>query len=216
VGSSLKVRPPMRGFDNAIRLDRPIMKIVICPRLDCVMATKPKARQGKAAPAVVEAAQQAAAYELAAATGVPADDRKVDSHELSSASPLAFHGDIADVIKTMRAGTLASVVISQLAERVGVSQERLFDELRIPHDAVKTGASKNIALSTPEQDRLYRTEKVMTRAQIVFEDANDVKTWVIGRNRALGGASPLSLLDTEAGYELVLDTLSRIAYGVIS
>nr|WP_315215725.1 MbcA/ParS/Xre antitoxin family protein [uncultured Duganella sp.] len=35
-------------------------------------------------------------------------------------------------------------------------------------------------------------------------------------NRSLGGKAPLSLLDTEAGYELVLDTLGRIEHGIVS
>jgi putative toxin-antitoxin system antitoxin component (TIGR02293 family) len=129
---------------------------------------------------------------------------------------LAFEGNVADVIGTMRGGALAADVVAQLAQRVGVSEERLFEELRILKTTIKSRSSKTVALSPAEQDRLYRAEKVMTRAQCVFEDADGAKTWVIGRNRALGGVSPLSLLDTEAGYELVLDTLGRVAYGVIS
>lgn len=48
----------------------------------------------------------------------------------------------------------------------------------------------------------------------VLEDEDAARRWINRENRSLGGESPLSLLDTEAGYELVLDTLARIEYGV--
>lgn len=181
-----------------------------------MMAAKTGDRQGKAAPAVTEAAQQVAAYDVPAASGLGAEMRQEAVNDQVSAPRLAFEGNVADVIKTMRGGALAADVIGHLAARVGVSRDRLFEVLGIPKITMKAGTSKTVALSPADQDRLYRAEKVMTRAQSVFEDTDGAKAWVTGRNRALGGVSPLSLLDTEAGYELVLDTLGRIAYGVIS
>ncbi|WP_220476902.1 antitoxin Xre/MbcA/ParS toxin-binding domain-containing protein [Massilia cavernae] len=47
-------------------------------------------------------------------------------------------------------------------------------------------------------------------------DEEAAKTWLRQNNRSLGGEVPLSLLDTEVGYELVLDTLGRIEHGVVS
>jgi putative toxin-antitoxin system antitoxin component (TIGR02293 family) len=116
----------------------------------------------------------------------------------------------------MRRGTLGGSVIPDVANRVGVSQERLFKELRLPCSTKKARITRNTALSAIEQDRLYRVDKVLARAQAVFEDDGASRKWITRENRALGGVSPLSLLDTEAGYELVLDTLGRIAYGIIS
>jgi putative toxin-antitoxin system antitoxin component (TIGR02293 family) len=81
---------------------------------------------------------------------------------------------------------------------------------------MKVRAKKNAPLSAIEQDRLYRAEKVLQRAQSVFEDVVAARIWITRDNRSLGGVSPLSLLGTEAGYELVLDTLGRIECGVIS
>jgi putative toxin-antitoxin system antitoxin component (TIGR02293 family) len=74
----------------------------------------------------------------------------------------------------------------------------------------------SMILSASEQDRLYRTEKVLTRALAVLEDEESAKAWIVRGNRSLGGEAPLSLLDTEVGYELVLDTLGRIEYGIVS
>jgi putative toxin-antitoxin system antitoxin component (TIGR02293 family) len=129
--------------------------------------------------------------------------------------PAAFPGDASEVIRTMRSGTKADV-IPRLAARVGISQDGLFHMLRLPKSTMKARISKNDMLSASEQDRLYRTEKVLTRALAVLEDEASAKAWVVRGNRSLGGEAPLALLDTEVGYELVLDTLGRIEYGIVS
>lgn len=130
-------------------------------------------------------------------------------------SATAFAGDSSEIIRSMRSGTPADV-IPGLAARLGISQDGLFQMLRLPKSTMKARISKNDALSPSEQDRLYRTEKVLTRACAVLEDDESAKAWVVRENRSLGGEAPLSLLDTEVGYELVLDTLGRIEYGIVS
>lgn len=127
----------------------------------------------------------------------------------------AFSGDPAEIIRNMRSGTFAQM-IPGLAARLGVTQDGLFRLLRLPHSTMKARISKNDTLSPSEQDRLYRTEKVLARTLAVLEDDVSAKAWLVQENRSLGGEAPLSLLDTEAGYELVLDTLGRIEYGVVA
>jgi putative toxin-antitoxin system antitoxin component (TIGR02293 family) len=97
-----------------------------------------------------------------------------------------------------------------------MTQDALFRALRLPHSTMKARISKNDTLSASEQDRLYRTEKVLARTLAVLEDEASAKAWLVQDNRSLGGEAPLSLLDTEAGYELVLDTLGRIEYGIVA
>ncbi len=133
--------------------------------------------------------------------------------EVSRSDP--FEGDIAEMIKDMRRGTPASV-IPVLAARLGMSQDGLFEILRLPRSTMKGRISKNAVLSASEQDRMYRADRVWSRAVDVLEDEDAARDWVNRHNRALGGEAPLSLLDTEIGYELVLDTLGRIEYGVVS
>jgi hypothetical protein len=84
------------------------------------------------------------------------------SDRRSSRSSAAFAGDASDIIRTMRNGTPAEV-IPALAARVGISQDGLFQMLRLPKSTMKARISKNDMLSPSEQDRLYRTEKVLTR-----------------------------------------------------
>jgi putative toxin-antitoxin system antitoxin component (TIGR02293 family) len=129
--------------------------------------------------------------------------------------PTAFKGDAFEVISKMRSGTPART-IAGIASSLGLSQDRLFDLLRLPKSTVKGRISSDGKLSATEQDRVYRAGKVLSRAVQVLEDEEAAKAWLSRHNRSLGGEVPLALLDTEVGYELVLDTLGRIEYGVIS
>ena len=124
-----------------------------------------------------------------------------------------FGGDPSSLIGRMRSGTPAHMV-PETAGRIGISNERLYEALRLPGSTIKSRISKGQALAPAEQDRLYRVDRVFGRALQVLEDKEAARRWINQENRALGGESPLSLLDTEAGYELVLDTLARIEYGV--
>jgi putative toxin-antitoxin system antitoxin component (TIGR02293 family) len=72
------------------------------------------------------------------------------------------------------------------------------------------------ALTSEESDRVSRVAKVLRRAVEVFGDDAQGKAWMIDPVSSLGGRTPLSLLDTMEGYELVTNTLSRIEYGVYS
>ncbi len=126
-----------------------------------------------------------------------------------------FIGDTSTVMREMRRGTSARIV-PQVARRLGLSQERLLAYLRLPKSTMKGRVSKGQALASVEQDRMYRVSRVLNRAVEVLEDEDAARGWLKRENRSLGGDSPLSILDTEAGYELVLNTLSQIEYGVIS
>lgn len=132
-----------------------------------------------------------------------------------STSQMVFKGDTRDVILKMRSGTPARTVPG-IASNLGVSQDKLFELLRLPKSTMKGRISSDGMLSATEQDRVYRAEKVLARALDVLEDKDAAKAWVNRSNRSLGGEVPLALLDTEVGYELVLDTLGRIEYGVMS
>lgn len=131
------------------------------------------------------------------------------------AFPLVFAGDTADVIARMRSGTPARA-LPGVATRLGISPAKLFDYLHLPNTAVKRRVSTDGKLSPLEQDRVYRTEKVLARTVQVFEDLGAARAWLMRENRSLGGEPPLALLDTHLGYELVMDTLGRIEHGVVS
>jgi uncharacterized protein (DUF2384 family) len=60
---------------------------------------------------------------------------------------------------------------------------------------------------------LVRPKKVSKKSLLTSQWAAPVK-WITGMIPALGGVTPLSLLDTPAGFELVIDTLGQLANSV--
>jgi putative toxin-antitoxin system antitoxin component (TIGR02293 family) len=71
-------------------------------------------------------------------------------------------------------------------------------------------------VSTIDEDYANRVNRVFERAVQVLGDGEAAQAWMHQENRSLGGKLPLSLLDTEEGYRLVLDTLGRIENGIFS
>ena len=71
-------------------------------------------------------------------------------------------------------------------------------------------------LSTEESAKLLRFARVVERAEEVFQAVEPVLAWLKADNAALGGITPLSLLDTDIGADSVLDTLGRIEHGVFA
>jgi putative toxin-antitoxin system antitoxin component (TIGR02293 family) len=71
-------------------------------------------------------------------------------------------------------------------------------------------------LSPIESDRLYRVARITQHASEVLGSLPKARTWLRQENRALGGDSPVSQLDTEIGERRVEDLLNRVNYGVYS
>jgi len=137
------------------------------------------------------------------------------SHDGVFMLSLIYDDNPLEVIKTLRGGTPASVV-PELAQRLGISQDGLFDILGLARSTIKNRISTKGNLAPAEQDRIYRADRVWSRTLQVLEDEDAARTWITRSNRTLGGEVPLALLDTDFGYELVLDTLGRIEYGIVS
>jgi len=72
------------------------------------------------------------------------------------------------------------------------------------------------ALSAVESDRLVGIARIASLAEATLGSQTHVRGWLRSANRALGGASPLSCLDTEPGRRLVEDVLHQIRYGMPS
>jgi putative toxin-antitoxin system antitoxin component (TIGR02293 family) len=73
---------------------------------------------------------------------------------------------------------------------------------------------KERRLSPEESDRLFRLGRLAALAEDVLGTRARAAAWLHAANRALGGATPLSRLDTDLGAEEVESTLLRLAHGV--
>lgn len=71
-------------------------------------------------------------------------------------------------------------------------------------------------LARHESDRLYRLARIIALAKNYIGDDEAATRWLKRPNRALGGKTPLELMDTEIGARAVENVLGRIAYGGVS
>jgi putative toxin-antitoxin system antitoxin component (TIGR02293 family) len=85
----------------------------------------------------------------------------------------------------------------------------------IPHRSLSRARSRG-RLSPEQSDRIIRAIRIYTIAHEVFGNREKANRWVRRPNRALAGRTPISLLRTNIGADLVEDVLNRIAYGVYS
>lgn len=69
-------------------------------------------------------------------------------------------------------------------------------------------------LTAVESERILRLARVAAHAVHVLDDRATALRWLTQPNRALEGAVPVSLLDTDVGANDVLEVLDRIQYGV--
>jgi putative toxin-antitoxin system antitoxin component (TIGR02293 family) len=126
---------------------------------------------------------------------------------------VVYGRDYSDRVLMSRAG-LPAVAVDMLADRLGLSRVKFMQALQLKGSTIERRLAAKQALSSAETDKLYRVEKVLARAAEVLEDESAAEAWIQREIRSLGGVSPLSLLDTDAGVDLVMDTLGRIEYGI--
>ncbi len=119
-------------------------------------------------------------------------------------SPLGF-------VPALRKG-FRYAVLRRTSDRIGLPFEEVVEALGM---SKRTLARRKIegVLSPAESERLLRFARIVERARDVI-GAERAAAWLRRPNRALGGAAPLSLLDTDVGAQEVEDVLGRIEYGV--
>jgi putative toxin-antitoxin system antitoxin component (TIGR02293 family) len=110
---------------------------------------------------------------------------------------------------------LPAASVDSLVRSTHLTQSQLAQALAIPERTL-VRRKREGALSPDESAKVVRLARVVERAEGVFESTEVALNWLQAANAALGGVSPLSLLDTEIGAESVLDTLGRIEHGVFA
>src|SRR5712691_1536068 len=106
-------------------------------------------------------------------------------------------------------------VVEELMQASGLTLKELADALDLsPRSLQRRRRSGRLARF--ESDRLYRLARIVALAQQSLGSRQSAARWLKRSNRALGGASPISAMDTELGARQVENVLGRIAYGGIS
>lgn len=119
-----------------------------------------------------------------------------------------------DWIALVRRG-LPSASVDALVRQTRITRAELAQALAIPERTLARRKREGL-LSAEESAKMVRFARTVERAEAVFEDVESALAWLQSPNAALGGNTPLSLLDTDLGADSVLDTLGRIEHGVFA
>jgi putative toxin-antitoxin system antitoxin component (TIGR02293 family) len=131
--------------------------------------------------------------------------------------------DVMRHITIVRKGIPANAV-TVLAGGLGLSKEQLATALDISVPTLNRRARQEAALSTPDSERVSGVVQLVGMverwAAELGDDAPDdfvptawLGEWLTTANPALGGAAPLTLLDTAEGRTLVTQVLGSLESG---
>jgi putative toxin-antitoxin system antitoxin component (TIGR02293 family) len=138
---------------------------------------------------------------MAGLVGLPAG-RQGQAHALALVERLRRGVEATRVQRTFESLQLS---MDEGARSVGINL-RTLQRRKAAHGRLDPVASEKVA-------RLARVADTAGRVLGAREAAAE---WMKSPNRALGDATPLSLLDTDVGAEAVMDVLVRIESGVFS
>jgi putative toxin-antitoxin system antitoxin component (TIGR02293 family) len=114
-------------------------------------------------------------------------------------------------------GGLPAGALHYLVERVDI----LHDEGNFtaalgmsPRTRQRKSADRSKRLSREQSGRAWKFAEVLSRATDIFGSQKGAEDWLVKPAMALDRRTPLELLDTTAGAELVDDLLTRLDFGV--
>lgn len=120
----------------------------------------------------------------------------------------------ADLEAAIREG-FPQTVVAEVMHGAGLTLKDLAASLDLSARSLQRRRHEG-RLARYESDRLYRLARTVALAKHYVGDEESALRWLKHPNRALGGRTPLALVDTELGARSVENILGRIAYGGIS
>ena len=118
------------------------------------------------------------------------------------------------LVERLRAG-LPYSAFESLLTRLDVGRVTLAAILHLPRRTLARRKREGL-LAPVESNLVFRLARLVTHAEEVFGNRQKAAAWFGRRNNALGGRTPLSVLDTDIGVQEVDDILGRIEHGIFS
>jgi putative toxin-antitoxin system antitoxin component (TIGR02293 family) len=122
---------------------------------------------------------------------------------------------VLDLIQLSRKG-LPKTTIVKLEKVLSVKPKELAPLLWISNKTISRYKSGSHTLNAAVSERILRLAMVSQRCEEVFEDKKFCNDWLKSESVALGGKTPLDLMKSDFGIDLVLTELTRIEHGVVS
>lgn len=136
------------------------------------------------------------------------------SEVLGGAKVVGRISSTSELREAVRAG-LPVLAMTALQDALHLNGEGLSRLLAVPERTLAR-RKKQRRLTAEESDRLVRVARILARTSGLLGSSEKAGHWLNTPNRALGSATPLSLLDTDIGSEQVAELLGRIEFGIYS
>ena len=118
----------------------------------------------------------------------------------------------SDVMTLARRG-VPTGALEHFVERIGFHYHAI-EPAVMPRRTFERRKRAKEPLTPTESDRLLRLVRLVAEAEETFGDPGVARAWLGRGNRALGGAPPIDLADTDQGARAVETLLGRIAHGI--
>jgi putative toxin-antitoxin system antitoxin component (TIGR02293 family) len=115
-------------------------------------------------------------------------------------------------IDVIRSGVPARVV-DDMVEYLDIPKHVIFGVLHMPESTAHKLIKDNRPLDSAASERVVRVADIIRMAEESFGGRQAATRWLKTANLGLGGATPLSMLDTEPGADEVRRILSSIDSG---
>ncbi|GGI29213.1 type II RES/Xre toxin-antitoxin system antitoxin [Pedobacter mendelii] len=119
-----------------------------------------------------------------------------------------------DLLNLARKG-ISKKSLTALAKQISLTIEEVANVLHISERTLQRYTPTTL-VKTEYADRAIELARLYERGIKVLGSEKAFNTWVKAPNFALNGEIPFNLLDTRIGFEMVLNILGRLEYGVFS
>jgi len=158
------------------------------------------ARRGKATRGALPVSRARAVRAVAAAPAI------------TFASFVSRGTSAVEKIGAIRRGMRARV-LDEMVAYLAVPKSAVFALLHTPDSTAHRRIRDNRSLDAATSERVVRVADVARQAEAALGGREPATQWLRSANRALGGATPLSMLDTEPGAGEVRRILAAISHG---
>jgi len=132
--------------------------------------------------------------------------------------------DVPNRVALVREGAPADL-LALVSERIGIAREPLYRALGLAPSTIKRKIQGHQALAVDESETALGIARLIGQVEtMVAESSNEAEfdaakwlgRWLERPNPALGGARPISYLDTADGRQMISDLLARMQSGAYS
>ena len=130
-----------------------------------------------------------------------------------TAKQFGFMSDL-DILRSTRQG-FSKHALMGLAKKISLTLQEFANIMHISERTLQRYDDHDI-IKTEYAEKAVELARLYTRGEDVFGSLDKFKTWMKTPLHAFRGDTPVSLLDTSIGFDMVFKELGRIEHGIFA